>query len=92
LAVVALVCLYLGYRFVYRPANSELLGVYLVVLALPWSLLAAALGTVGLALGVPGGVALNAWLLFRLAGGRPPRPPGQAPQPAPRGVAPPTDE
>ena len=30
---------YVGYRFLYAPRNSELLGVYLIVLTLPWSLL-----------------------------------------------------
>ncbi len=30
---------YVGYRFRYAPRNSELLGVYLIVLTLPWSLL-----------------------------------------------------
>jgi hypothetical protein len=30
---------YVGYRSLYAPRNSELLGVYLIVLTLPWSLL-----------------------------------------------------
>ena len=74
LTVVALVLLYLGYRFTYAPTNSELLAVYVVILALPWSLLAVPAGSIGLVIAIPGGLALNAWLLFRLGLGGPSQP------------------
>lgn len=70
LLLVAAVALYVGYRLLFRPANSELVGVYLVVLGLPWSLLGAAGGVIGIGLALVAGIGLNAWLLYRLGGGR----------------------
>ncbi len=74
LLLVVAVGLYTAGRLALRPANSELVGVYLVVLALPWSLLGAALAddsAGGIGLAIAAGIALNAWLLHRLGGGSP---------------------
>ncbi len=69
LGLVLLCAGYIAYRLTFAPANSELLGVYLVFLSLPWSLMAAPLGMAGLVGGVVGGIGLNAWLLYRLGRG-----------------------
>lgn len=75
LAVVAVVSAYLAYRFIWAPANSELLGVYLILLSMPWSMLGFRLldgaggAAVGIAL-VALGVAANAYILYRVGGGR----------------------
>ena len=76
-AYLAVVVAWMAYQFVARPATSELAGVGVVVLALPWSLvvlpLAMMLGGVAslvvIIAGIVGGIVLNAWLLYRI--GRP---------------------
>ena len=80
LALAGTVALYTAARLTLHPANAEFVGVYLVILGLPWSLLGAALagdGAVMISLAVVGGITLNAWLLYRL-GRRQPGPPPAA--------------
>ena len=77
--VICLVAIaYAGYRFIFAPANSELAGVPLVVLGLPWTLVMTPIALmVGgpasafiIAGGVIGGCALNVWLLNRIGARR----------------------
>ncbi len=70
LVLVALSGAYLGVRLVFFPINSELAGLPLLILSLPWSDgLASRLGAGGIAgwISLLGGIAANLLLLIALS-------------------------